>query len=105
MSQMVKNPPALLDTQEMQVLSLGGEDPPGEGNDNSLQYSCLENPMHRKAWWATIHGPQSLTQLSDQHTHTHRHMFHIIVRDQSLTALLPHVCMLSAVFEGTEERG
>ena len=45
MSQMVKNPPALQDTQEMQVLSLGEEDPPGEGNDNSLQYSCLENPM------------------------------------------------------------
>ena len=61
--------------------------------------------MHRKAWWATIHGPQSLTQLSDQHTHTHMYMFHIIVRDQSLTALLPHVWVLSAVFEGTEERG
>ena len=28
---------------------------PGEGNDNPLQYSCLENPMDRKAWWATIH--------------------------------------------------
>ena len=28
---------------------------PGEGNDNPLQYSCLENPMDRKAWWATVH--------------------------------------------------
>ena len=28
---------------------------PGEGNDNPLQYSCLENPMERKAWWATVH--------------------------------------------------
>ena len=28
---------------------------PGEGNGNSLQYSCLENPMHRGAWWATVH--------------------------------------------------
>ena len=37
-------------------------------------------------------------------THTHSHVY-IIVRDQSLTALLPHVCVLSAVFEGTEERG
>ena len=26
---------------------------PGEGNDNPLQYSCLENPMDRGAWWAT----------------------------------------------------
>ena len=29
---------------------------PGEGNDNPLQYSCLQNPMDRGAWWATVHG-------------------------------------------------
>jgi len=29
---------------------------PGEGNGNLLQYSCLENPMDREAWWAAIHG-------------------------------------------------
>ena len=29
---------------------------PGEGNGNPLQYSCLENPMDRGAWWATAHG-------------------------------------------------
>ena len=29
---------------------------PGEGNGNSLQYSCLENPMNRGAWQATVHG-------------------------------------------------
>ena len=28
----------------------------GEGNDNPLQYSCLENPMDGGAWWATVHG-------------------------------------------------
>ena len=28
---------------------------PGEGNDNLLQYSYLENPMDRGAWWATVH--------------------------------------------------
>ena len=28
---------------------------PGVGNDDSLQYSCLENSMDRGAWWATIH--------------------------------------------------
>ena len=27
----------------------------GEGNGNLLQYSCLENPMDRRAWWATVH--------------------------------------------------
>ena len=29
---------------------------PGEGDGNPLQYSCLENPMDREAWWATVHG-------------------------------------------------
>ena len=29
---------------------------PGEGNGNPLLYSCLENPMDRGAWWATIYG-------------------------------------------------
>ena len=29
---------------------------PGEGSGNPLQYSCLENPMDRGAWWATVHG-------------------------------------------------
>ena len=28
----------------------------GEGNDNPLQYSCLENPMDREAWWVIVHG-------------------------------------------------
>ena len=28
----------------------------GGGNGNPLQYSCLENPMDRGAWWATVHG-------------------------------------------------
>ena len=31
---------------------------PGEGDNNPLQYSCLENPMARGAWWATSHGVQ-----------------------------------------------
>ena len=29
---------------------------PGEGHGNPLQYSCLENPTDRGAWWATVHG-------------------------------------------------
>ena len=39
---------------------------PGEENGNSLQYSCLGNPMDREAWQATVHEvAQSQTQLSD----------------------------------------
>ena len=29
---------------------------PGRGHSNPFQYSCLENPMDREAWWATVHG-------------------------------------------------
>ena len=29
---------------------------PGGGDGNPLQYSCLENPMDRETWWATVHG-------------------------------------------------
>ena len=34
----------------------GLERSPGEGNDNPLQSSCLENSMDKGAWWATVHG-------------------------------------------------
>ena len=33
----------------------GSERSPGGGHSNPLQYSCLENPMDRRAWWATVH--------------------------------------------------
>ena len=37
----------------------------GEGNGNPLQYSCLENPMDRGAWWAIVHSvAERWTQLS-----------------------------------------
>ena len=39
---------------------------PGGGHDDPLQYSYLENPMDREAWWTTVHGvAKSLTELSD----------------------------------------
>ena len=40
------------------IPGLGGS--PGVGNDNLLQYSCLENSMDRGAWWGTVHGPQRI---------------------------------------------
>ena len=43
---------------------------PGEGNGSPLQYSCLENPVDRGAWRATVYGvPKSHTRLSDFHFH------------------------------------
>ena len=41
--------------QKTQVQSLGWKKSPRGGNGNALQYSCLENPMDRGAWWATVH--------------------------------------------------
>ena len=39
---------------------------PGEGNGTPLLYSCLKNPMDRRAWWPTVHEvAKSQTQLSD----------------------------------------
>ena len=54
---------------------------PGEGHDNPLQCSCLENPMDRGAWRATAHEvTKSQTQLTHTlthtHTHTHTHIQH-----------------------------
>ena len=40
----------------------------GEGSGSPLQYSCLENPMDRGAWWVTVHGvAKSRKRLSDFH--------------------------------------
>ena len=49
-----------------------GSRSPGGGHGNPLQYSsCLENPMDRGAWRATVHGvSQSMTQLKQLSTHT-----------------------------------
>ena len=44
----------------------------GQGHANPLQYSCLENPVHRGAWWATVHGvPTGQTRVR---THEHSHI-------------------------------
>ena len=43
----------------------------GEGNGNPLQYSCLENPVDRGAWWAAVHRvAQSRTQLKRLRMHS-----------------------------------
>ena len=59
---MVKNP--LANAGDAGLIPESGRFP-GEGNGNPLQYSCLENPMHRGAWWAAVHGvAESQTRLS-----------------------------------------
>ena len=50
---MIKNQPA--NAGDMGSI-LGSGRSPGEGNGNPLQYSCLGNPIDRRAWQATVHG-------------------------------------------------
>ena len=64
----VKNLPAnARDTGDMGSIPESGRSPEGE-NGNPLLYSCLENPMDRGAWWATVHevtkGPDKTEGLS-----------------------------------------
>ena len=61
-----KNPPANAgDIRDACSIPESGRSP-GEGNGNPLQYSCLENPMDRGAWHATVHRvTKSQTRLRD----------------------------------------
>ena len=51
MARWIRNLPTM---QETRVQSLGQEDLLEEENGNPLQYSCMENPMDRVAWWAAV---------------------------------------------------
>ena len=52
--------------------SVPGQERAGGGHSNPVQYSCLENPRDRGAWWATVHGvAKSQTRLKGLNTHAH----------------------------------
>ena len=53
---MIRNAPAIEGDARYVGLIPGLGRSPGEENGNPFQYSCLENPMVRGAWWATVHG-------------------------------------------------
>ena len=70
----------------------------GEGNGTPLQYSCLENPMDRGAWWAAVHGvAKSWTQLRD-FTFT----FHVHALEKEMAT---HSSVLAWRIPGTGEPG
>ena len=67
---MVKNPPANAVDIDSDLIPRWKRSP-GGGCGNPLQYCCLENPMDRGAWWATVHGvTKRLTRLKQLITHT-----------------------------------
>ena len=70
----------------------------GEGNGTPLQYSCLENPMDRGAWWVTVHGvAKSWTRLSDFPFTFH---FHALEKEMAT-----HSSVLAWRIPGTGEPG
>ena len=70
----------------------------GEGNGTPLQYSCLENPMDRGAWWAAVHGvAKSRTRLSD---FTFTFHFHALEKEMAT-----HSSVLAWRIPGTGEPG
>ena len=67
----VKNPPASAEDIRFAGLIPGSERFPVGGHGNPLQYSCLENPLDRGAWWATVHRvAKSQTRLKQHSMHT-----------------------------------
>ena len=72
---MVKNPPANAGGPRDAGSIPGSGRSPGEGHGNPFQYSCLENPMGRGIWQATVYRvdkeSETTEQLSTAHTHTH----------------------------------
>ena len=68
----VKSPPANAgDVRDVGSIPESGRSPGGKCG-NPLQYSCLKNPMDRRAWWPTVHRvSKSQTQLKQITTHTH----------------------------------
>ena len=79
MVRVVKNLPANAGDVRDSGLIPGLGSSPGEGNGNPLQYSCLENPMDRGAWRATVHGvAQNRTQLKWLSMAQVKYMFNFI---------------------------
>ena len=70
----------------------------GEGDGTPLQYSCLENPMDRGAWWAAVHGvAEGQTQLSN---FTYTFHFHALEKEMAT-----HSSVLAWRIPGTGEPG
>ena len=63
---LIKNPPAKQETCRQCRFDPWVGKIPGVGNGNPLQYTCMENPMDKGAWWAKVRGvTESRTQLSN----------------------------------------
>ena len=103
MALVVKNPPANAgDLRDVELISGSGRSPE-EGNGNPLQYSCLENPIDRGVWRATVHGfarvGHDWSNLAQHSTSLESSTFYYQMRWLSLLPLeiytlpSPHLCI------------
>ena len=76
----------------------GSYDSSGEGNGTPLQYSCLENPMDRGAWWAAVHGAAKSWKRLNDFTFTFH--FHALEKE-----IATHSSVLAWRIPGTGEPG
>ena len=64
----------------------------GGGHGNPLQYSCLENPMDRGAWWVRVHRvTKSQTRLKQLSTHAH-YLTNVFISPQTHSSFFPSLC-------------
>ena len=88
----VKNLPSKVETWVWSLV----KELSGEGNGTPLQYSCLENPMDRGAWWDAVHGvAEGRTRLSD---FTFTFHFHALEKEMAT-----HASVLAWRIPGTGE--
>ena len=93
----VKNPPANAKHPGL-IPGLGRS--PGEENGNPLQYSCLEYPMDREVWWATVHEvSKNQTRLKRLNRHTY-----ICVCIYMYMYVYTYTCIYTHIYISTQYR-
>ena len=95
-----KNMPAMQETREAQVRSLGQEDPQRR-KWQPLQYSCLENSMDRGAWRAIVHGAtwgHKQSNMTKHLAHLHSKVICVRLTSQTINISFNHVLFLFILF-------
>ena len=88
----VKNLPANAGDIRDSGLIPGSGRSPGGGHGNPLQYSCLETPVDRRAWWATVHRvAQSWTRLKQLRTHAQTIIYRMYNSKRSNQSILKEI--------------
>ena len=94
---MAKNPPTNAGCVRDQGLIPGSGRSPRGGHGNPPQFSCLENPMDRGVWWATVHRvAKSWTRLKQVSTHTQVFFFFFLTLHGILVFFINYIVLHEA---------